>query len=377
MAKQSLTKRKVLVAMSGGIDSSVAAAILVQEGYEVIGVTMQMWPGKSTFENHIGATCTPLHAIADAQKVAAKLGIPHYVLKVEEVFRETIIHDFIEEYRRGRTPNPCVRCNRLVKFHTLLTEADKLGVEHIATGHYARVAYNEITGRWHIKRGVDHSKDQSYVLYQLTQDQLARTILPLGYLTKDEVRRFATQLGLPVATKPESQEICFVGDSNYGAFLKKFAPEILHPGPILDISGNKLGEHKGIALYTIGQRRRLGIAKGEPTYVVRIEAKQNAIVVGKEEDLYHNKLKATDMNYVSIEEPLCSIAVTAKVRYNMKDVPALLTPIAGKHEAYITFEKPQRAITPGQSVVCYNGEDLLCGGIIDVVVNNTDNPSIT
>lgn len=368
MAEQSMSREKILVAMSGGVDSSVAAAILVQEGYDVIGITMQMWSGKSALESHTGHACAPSHAILDAQRVADRLRIQHYVLKLEDVFEETIIENFVDQYRQGRTPNPCVRCNRFVKFSALLAEAERLGANRVATGHYARIIQNKTTGRWHLKRGLDHSKDQSYVLYRLTQEQLARILLPIGNLSKDETRRLATKLGLPVATKPDSQEICFLNGSDYRDFLRKLAPEMVRPGPILDTDGNKLGEHKGIAFYTIGQRRGLGIARGEPLYVARIEPEQNAIIVGKESDLYHRKLLATDMNYVSIEEPTHPIAVTAKVRYNMKDSPALLSPIASKQWAYVTFEKPQRAIAPGQSVVCYDGEDLVGGGTIDQVV---------
>lgn len=368
MAEQSMGRETVLVAMSGGVDSSVAAAILVQEGYDVIGITMQMWPSKSSLESHTGHICTPLNAIQDARKVADRLGIHHYVLKLEDVFKETIIEDFVEQYRHGRTPNPCVLCNRFVKFSALLAEAERLGANRVATGHYARTGYDKATGRWHVKRGLDHSKDQSYVLYRLTQEQLAHVLLPMGNLSKDETRRLAAKLGLPVATKPDSQEICFLNGSDYRDFLREVAPEMLKPGPILDTDGNELGKHKGIAFYTIGQRRGLGIARPEPMYVVRIEPERNAIIIGREGDLYHHRLLATDMNYVSVEEPTHPIAVTAKVRYNMKDSPALLSPIVGKRYAHVTFEKAQRAIAPGQSVVCYDGEKLVGGGIIDQVI---------
>ena len=361
--------QKVVVAMSGGVDSSVAAAILVQEGYDVIGVTMQIWPATVT-EEKFSRTCCSLSAVEDARRVAARLGIPHYVLNFKDIFEELVIDNFIEEYRRGRTPNPCIRCNRFVKFEALLAKAQALGADYVATGHYSRIVHDEARGRWLLKRGVDRSKDQSYALYSMTQYQLAHTLMPLGNMVKDETRRLAAQLGLAVSSKPDSQEICFVEDRNYRAFLEAAAPEVAKPGPILDTAGNVIGEHKGIAFYTVGQRRRLGIAAGEPLYVVRVDPADNAVVVGREADLYAPGLIATDLNYISIEALVEPIAVTAKVRYNMKDSQALLSPWA-KEQARLTFEKPQRAIAPGQAVVFYNSEDVGGGGTIENVKRNT------
>jgi len=356
-------KQKVVVAMSGGVDSSVAAAILTEQGYDVIGVTMQIWPSATPPEESFSRTCCSLSAVEDARRVAAKLGIPHYVMNFKDVFEKTVIDNFIEEYRRGRTPNPCVRCNRFVKFEALLERARGLGADFVATGHYARIAYDETRRRWLLRRGVDRSKDQSYALYSMTQEQLAHTLMPLGSMAKDETRRLAADLGLAVADKPDSQEICFVENRDYPGFLKSVAPEIARPGPILDTAGNVIGEHKGIAFYTIGQRRRLGVAAGEPRYVVRIDAGRNAIVIGRDEDLYASELVAGDVNLISphiLDKP---IAVTAKVRYNMKDSPALLAvPVDG--QAHVRFEKPQRAIAPGQAVVIYQGEDVVGGGTI-------------
>jgi len=360
---------KVVIAMSGGVDSSVAAAMLVEQGYDVIGVTMQIWPAAAGApEDTFSRTCCSLSAVEDARRVAAKLGIPHYVVNFKDVFESTVIDNFIEEYRRGRTPNPCIRCNRFVKFDALLQKAHSLGAEYVATGHYARIVYDEPRRRWLLKRGLDHAKDQSYALYSMTQDQLAHTLMPLGGMAKDETRRLAADLGLAVATKPDSQEICFVDNRDYPGFLKSRTPETANPGPILDIRGTIIGEHKGIAFYTIGQRRRLGVTAGEPLYVVRIDAARNAIVVGSDADLYSSELIAEDVNLVSLEKLAEPIAVTAKVRYNMKDSPALLAPLAGG-QAHVTFETPQRAIAPGQAVVFYAGEDVLGGGTIGGMVD--------
>lgn len=368
MAGIILQSQKVVAAMSGGVDSSVAAAILAEEGYDVIGVTMQIWPMASEVEQEFSRTCCSLRAVEDARRVAARLGIPHYVLNFRDVFKETVIDNFIEEYRRGRTPNPCIRCNRFVKFDALLAKAQALGADYVATGHYARIVHDESKSRWLLKRGVDRSKDQSYALYSMTQHQLAHTLMPLGNMVKDETRRLAAELGLSVAAKPESQEICFIEGRNYPAFLEKTAPETARPGPMLDTNGSVIGEHKGIAFYTVGQRRRLGMAAGEPLYVVRIEPARNAIVVGRESDLYAQSLAATDTNFISIGTPAGSIAVTAKIRYNMKDSPALLSPLA-EGQIEVRFEKPQRAITPGQAVVLYDGEDVVGGGTIDRVIS--------
>ena len=366
MAGVSRQGQKVVVAMSGGVDSSVAAAMLVEDGYDVIGITMRTWPCGAGVEEAFSRTCCSVQAAEDAGRVAAHLGIPHYVLDFKDVFKKTVIDNFIEEYRRGRTPNPCIRCNRFVKFDALLSKARTFGAEYVATGHYARIVYDEVSRRWLLKRGIDGSKDQSYALYSMTQDQLAHTLMPLRNSVKDETRRLAAKLGLAVATKPESQEICFVENRDYPGFIKRNAPEAAVPGPILDTSGREIGRHEGIAFYTIGQRKRIGIAAREPLYVTAIDPARNAIVVGKNEDLLASELAAEDMTYISMETIEEPIAVTAKVRYNMKDAPALLTPMAGE-QAHVRFETPQRAITPGQAVVCYQGEDVVGGGTIGMV----------
>ena len=355
--------------MSGGVDSSVAAAMLVQEGYDVIGVTMQIWPAMTGPEEQFDRTCCSLSAVEDARRVAAHLGIPHYVLNFKDIFEKAVIDNFIDEYRHGRTPNPCIRCNRFVKFEALLDKTRTLGAEYVSTGHYARITYDETRDRWLLKRGIDHSKDQSYALYAMTQYQLAHTLMPVGNISKDETRRLAAQLGLAVASKPDSQEICFVENRDYPGFLKKAVPEIARPGPILSTSGEVIGEHQGIAFYTVGQRRGLGIATGEPLYVVEIDPDRNAIIVGRDSDLYARGLIATDLNWVSVEAISAPFAVTAKIRYNMKDSEALLSPLT-EGQVQVVFDKPQRAITPGQAVVLYDGEDVVGGGTIQKVMSN-------
>jgi tRNA-specific 2-thiouridylase len=352
--------------MSGGVDSSVAAALLVEQGYEVIGVTMQIWPAENSIEADFSRACCSLTAVEDARRVAARLGIAHYVVNFRDVFEETVIHNFIEEYRRGRTPNPCVRCNRFVKFEALLNRARGMGAEFVATGHYAQIVFDSERDRWLLKRGVDRSKDQSYALYGMSQFQLAHTFMPLGEMEKDQTRRLASDLGLAVANKPDSQEICFVENRDYASFLKAAAPEIAKPGPILDTSGNVVGEHEGIAFYTVGQRKRIQIRKPGPWYVVRIDPSQNAVVIGRDADMFASSLIADDLNLISIEKLKEQIAISAKIRYNTKDSSALLAPCNGD-KAEVIFDTPQRAITPGQAVVFYQDDTVLGGGTIERV----------
>lgn len=358
-------KPLVAVAMSGGVDSSVAAALLVQQGYEVVGITLQIWQESQTDSRHSG--CCSLGAVVDARRVARVLGIPHYVLNFREQFAQTVIADFIAEYRRGRTPNPCVQCNRYVKFDAFLQKADELGAQYIATGHYARVQYDEQAQRWLLLRAIDKQKDQSYVLFPMTQEQLSRTLFPLGTLTgKAETRALARELRLPVADKPDSQEICFVANSGgYGAFLRQRVPESVRPGKILDVYGNELGTHHGVAFYTIGQRRGLGLSgRKEPLYVVDLDAERNVVVVGSREHLFCRCFLVENVNWIALKELTEALAVHVKVRYNMPEASATVKPVDEPGQVEVRFDAPQRAITPGQAAVFYFGEVVLGGGTI-------------
>jgi len=343
-------KAKVLVAMSGGVDSSVAAALLKEQGNDLVGVTMQIWPAKKSYGG-----CCSLDAVEDAKKVADKLGIPHYTLNFRDVFKDKVINNFVDEYKNGRTPNPCIRCNEFIKFDHLAQKAKELGCEFVATGHYARIEESKLL------KGVDKKKDQAYVLYMMNQESLKHTLYPLGDLTKEEVRRIAKDLKLPVHDKEESQEICFVEDDDYGRFLKEVYPEAVQPGPIVDKSGNKVGQHDGIAFYTLGQRKGIGSHKGQPKYVIGIDRESNSIIIGDDIDTLGTELIADQVNYVSGKLPEKPLNVMAKIRYNSQEEEAVLYP---GDRVKVVFSEPQRSITPGQSVVFYKGEEVLGGGII-------------
>lgn len=359
--------------MSGGVDSSVTAALLKKEGYDVIGVTMQVWSHQPEAEEtgRFGGCCS-LQAVEDARRVAEIIGIPHYVLNFRQVFKEKVIDYFCQEYQAGRTPNPCIRCNQLIKFSHLLSKAREFEADFIATGHYARIEFDSKRQRYLLKRGIDQEKDQSYVLYTLTQEQLPRILFPLGQLHKAETRQLAKELNLPVAEKTESQDICFIPDNDCARFLKDYLPDSFKPGPIVDSGGNVIGTHRGILFYTVGQRKGLGINQplGEkkpmkPYYVIKIDKKANTIIAGSEEELYSSSLIAEKVNWIPFPELKGPIEATAKIRYKAEEAAVFVSPHPAEASwAVVRFAKPQKAITPGQSVVFYQGELVLGGSII-------------
>ena len=353
---------KVVVAMSGGVDSSVAAALLKEEGYQVIGVTMQIWPS-GKYGDRFGGCCGT-GAVEDAKKVAYKLGIPHYVMNFRDIFAQKVIANFCEEYRLGRTPNPCIRCNQYIKFDALRERAKELGADLVATGHHARIERDEAKGIHRLKKGVDQQKDQSYFLYPVTQEQLSHILFPIGNLTKEEVRKIAKELKLPVATKPESQDICFIPDDNYAEFLKDYIPQAAEPGPILNEQGGILGSHQGILFYTIGQRKGLGISTKEPLYVIAIEPERNAIVVGSKEKALGDELIASSLNWITITGLTQPITAKAKIRYRHSEAEATVVPL-DEDRVYVKFKKPQLAITPGQAIVFYDSDIVIGGGTIE------------
>jgi tRNA-specific 2-thiouridylase len=360
-------KRRVLVGMSGGVDSAVAAALLCEQGYEVIGVTIKTYNYEEVGGNAAReSSCCSLEGINDARRVCQQLGIVHLVVDFTQPFREQVIDYFVAEYLSGRTPNPCVRCNWLIKWGELLRKADALGAEYIATGHYARLAYDEQRARWRLLRGRDQRKDQSYALWMLPQPFLARTLFPLGELTKEEVRQLAERFGLPVARKGESFELCFVPDNDYASFLRRAVPETmeaLRGGPIVR-DGQVIGRHEGYPLYTIGQRRGLGISAPEPLYVLDIVPEENMLIVGPQEQLYHWGLSAQQVNLIALPElPPEGIECVARIRYKDEGAPALAWQDA-EGVLWVRFAEPRRAITPGQSVVLYRDEEVLGGGVI-------------
>lgn len=351
-------KKKVMIGMSGGVDSSVAAALLKEQGYDVVGVTMQIWQDGKKEEN---GSCCSLSAVDDARRVADKLEIPYYVLDFKESFEQKVINYFTEEYLKGRTPNPCIACNRYIKFDDFLKRALEMGMDYIATGHYASVVKKD--DRYLLKRSASLNKDQTYPLYTLTQEQLAHTIFPLASYEKTKVREIAAKLGLGVATKPDSQDICFVSNHDYAGFIEKQTGVPNQHGNFIDKDGKILGIHKGIYHYTIGQRKGLGIATGKPIFVSRINAEKNEIVLGDEKDILSNSLIAGDLNFIAVDKLLEPTKATAKIRYGAKEVAVTIFP-RGKDEVEVVFDQPQRAVTNGQSIVFYQNEIVLGGGII-------------
>jgi tRNA-specific 2-thiouridylase len=376
---------RVVIAMSGGVDSSVAAALLKQQGYDVVGIMLRLWSEPAAHDD----TCVDLvtenkccseEAVYDARRVAQKLDIPFYLVNVEEPFRQTIVDFFYEEYAAGRTPNPCLRCNRTIRFTLLLDRALALGAEYLATGHYVRVDDDPHTGERRLRRAVDRQKDQSYMLHLLNQHQLQHAMFPLGELTKPEVRALAEGFGLPVAKKAESQEICFVAGNDYRGFVQRYADVRagrlsaeeanlpgLTPGPLLGMDGTVLGEHRGLAYYTVGQRKGLGVTAAEPLHVVKLDAAKNAVIVGPATALEKMTFTIREVNYPRETVPGASFDAAVRIRYKAAEIPATVTPL-GEGRAEVALSVPQRAITPGQAAVGYGGatgDEVLVGGTIE------------
>ena len=350
--------------MSGGVDSSVAVALLLERGFEVIGITMRLGSQDTTDQEATRPTCCSIDSVEDARDVAGQLGIPFYAVDFEAAFKEAVVDYFCEEYSVGRTPNPCIICNEKLKFGKLLHLARELEADYVATGHYARVSQDRHTGRYVLRKGVDAQKDQSYALFSLTQDQLKHALFPLGDYSKPQVRKIAENLSLKVSQKSESQELCFISDDDYNRFIKEQMHESVQPGPILDMAGNVVGHHRGVQFYTIGQRKGLGWF-GKRVYVARIDAQANTVVIGTKDDLLADKLTASCANFISIPKLDRPTKVTTKIRYNDPGTAGTAYPLPDINKFDVVFDEPCTAITPGQAAVLYDGDTVLGGGWIE------------
>lgn len=358
--------KRVVVGMSGGVDSSVAAYLLKEQGYEVIGVTMKHFDDDDEDFTQREGGCCSLSSVEDARRVADKLGIPFYVLNFKDSFKEKVIDNFVEEYIEGRTPNPCIQCNKHIKFDEFLKRAKEIGADYVATGHYAKIIKNE-DGRYLLIKADDDTKDQTYALYNFTQEQLSQTLMPCGDYTKVKIREIAKEIGLAVHNKKDSEEICFISDNNHGKYISKVRPREVKEGNFVDKNGNILGKHKGIVYYTIGQRKGLGIALGKPVYVTSINPKTNEVVLGPEEDIFKKELISKENNFIPFDKLEKVITVQAKVRYSARPAEATLIPLADGR-VKVSFKERQRAITKGQSVVFYDGNIVVGGGIIEEIL---------